>query len=196
MCDVRVRYTAGHRLKTRVGSASRNRRRGPRDLPTHGNEALDTAERQIARDKLEQKRLIKGAPWWMILLAFLGLIGFAIGMVSMPQENVVGNSGNVLQVAGGLIMAFYALRIVIGAFKESVMQGLLSIILPPYYIYTRWDRVAGLCILLAVGGAAIAAGSFLIYVVPMLQAKKTKQSLHDWHQRPAIVMVCRDTASI
>jgi hypothetical protein len=195
MCGFDTRL--GHRLKTRVGTAVVVDDEDLGDLPTHGNEALDAAERQIALDKLEQKRLIKGAPWWMILLAFLGLIGFAIGMVSMPQERVVQNSGILLQVAGGLIIAFYGLRIVITAFKESALQGLLSIILPPYYIYSRWDRVAVLFILMAVGGAALAAGFLLIYLAPMLQGKKEdKQGLRDWRQRPAIVMVCRDTASI
>ena len=116
----------GRRLKTHVGSAVEADDEDLGELPTHGVEALDKAERQIARDKLEQKRLIKGAPWWMILLAFLGLVGFAVGMVSMPQEDAMMNSGKLLQVVGSLIVAFYVLRILITAFKESVLEGVFS----------------------------------------------------------------------
>ena len=166
------------------------------DLPTHGVEALDKAERQMARDKLEQKRLIKGTPWWMILLALLGLVGFAVGMVSMPQEDVMRNSAMLLQIAGGLIVAFYFLRIVITGFKESVLDGVLSIILPPVFIYRRWDRVVGLVMLMAVGGVGLGAGFLLAWLAPKFQSNPEEVGLRNWGERPAIVMVCRDISSI
>jgi len=200
MCGYDTRL--GRRLKTRVGVAVEADVEDLGDLPTHGVEALDRAERQIALDKLEQKRLIKGAPWWMIMLALLGLVGFAVGMVSMPQEDVVENSGLLLQIAGGLIVAFYFLRVVITAFKESVLDGVVSIILPPVFMYKRWDRVAALVILMAVGAAGFGAGFLLTWLAPKFQAgeeqmqQQPPRALLDWHQRPAIVRVFHDTTSI
>jgi hypothetical protein len=186
----------GRRLKTRVGVVVEADDEGLGELPTHGVEALDKAERQIAREKLEQRLLIKGAPWWMILLALLGLIGFAIGMVSMPQEDVMVNSGMLLQVAGGLIVAFYFLRVVITGFKESVLDGVVSVILPPIFMYKRWDRVVGLVILMFVGGACFGLGFFLTWLGPKFQATDESGGQRAGLERPAIVRVFHDTTLI
>ena len=146
---------------------------------------------------MEQKRLIKGAPWWMILLALLGLVGFAVGMVSMPQEDVMQNSGLVLQVAGGLIVAFYFLRIVITAFKESVLQGILSIILPPILHGSR-GGIAWRGCSFSWWLAGLASGSVSSWSIwhRCCKPKRKQSALRDLRERPAMVMVCHDTASI
>ena len=92
MCGYDTRL--GRRLKTRVGGVEVVDDEELGELPTHGNPILDAAERELARVKLEQKRLAKGAPWWMLLLAFLGLVGFAVAMVSMPQDQAHGQLGD------------------------------------------------------------------------------------------------------
>jgi hypothetical protein len=197
MCGFDTRL--GHRLKTRVGSAVVVDEEELGELPTHGNSLLDAAERQLARDKLEQARLSKGAPWWILLLAFLGLVGFAIAMVSMPQERVMDNSGIVLQVAGGLMFLLYFFRMLIIAFKESVLQGVLALVMPPYYAITRWDRVAGVCILMFVGVSITMVGYVLIVLAPIvnkLKGDEKKASQIRFERGPAIVMVCHDTTMI
>ncbi|MHB8866384.1 MAG: hypothetical protein ACYC6N_28700 [Pirellulaceae bacterium] len=192
----------GHRLKTRLGSAVVVDDEELGDLPVHGNPVLDAAERQIARDKIEQSRLATGAPWWMLLLAFLGLVGFAVAMVSLPQESVMDNSGLVLQGAGGLIIALYGLRLLITAFKESVLQGLLVLLVPPYILYyvgSRWDRVAGMVIFIVIGGVVVGLGFVLIAVAPYVQNLKAdgeNTSLLRFERRPAVVMVCGDSATV
>ena len=151
MCGFDLRR--GHRIKTRVGSGSEMDEEDLGDLPTHGNPVLDEAERKIVRTRLEQTRLTAGVPWWMVFLALLGLVGFAVGMVSMPQDQVMRNSGYVMMVAGSLMSFFFTLRLVIDAFKEAVLQGLLALF-PPYTLYfaiTRWDRCAGLFLFIVAG---------------------------------------------
>jgi len=198
MCGYDTRL--GRRLKTLAGIAIEIDDEDLGDLTTHGVEALDRAERQIALDKLEQKRLIKGAPWWMLFLALLGLVGFAVGMVLMPQESVMINSGLALQIGGGFISFLYGLRILIVAFKESVLQGLLYLIVPFYalfYIITRWDRVAGLFILMVVGNAVVGLGFALQALSPMLQpAPDDGRAMLELPPRTAIVMVFQDTSLI
>jgi len=194
MCGYDTRI--GRRLKTRVGVSVEADDEDLGDLPTHGVEALDRAERQIAREKVDQQRLIKGAPWWMILLALLGLVGFAIGMVSMPQEDVMQNSGMVLQIGGALIVVLYFLRIVLMAFKDSVLDGVVALILPPIYLYKRWDRVVGFVMLIAVGGAAIGLGAFLTWLGPKFQAGQEDDLSRAGRERPAWVLVCRDDTLI
>ncbi len=198
MCGYDTRL--GRRLKTRVGSVEVVEDDELGDLPTHGNPVLDAAERSLPATSWSKSDSAKGAPWWMLLLAFLGLVGFAVAMVSMPQDQVMDNSGMVLQVAGGLIFVLYFLRLLITAFKESVLQGVLAVVLPPYYAFTRWDRVAGLCILMIVGLVVAGAGYLLISLAPYVhQARKSgdgKGASLQYERVPAIVLVCRDTAMI
>ncbi len=166
MCGFDLRR--GHRLKTRVGSAADMDDDELGELPVHGNPMLDFAERQIARDKLEQSRLSTGAPWWMVMLAFLGVVGFAIGMVSMPQDLVVRNSGWVLVVFGALMSVYFNLRLLIAAFKESVLQGLLVWLCPfyvLYYVVSRWDRVGPFFVLSLVGSVLISMGYVMVVVL-------------------------------
>ena len=176
MCGYDTRV--GRRLKTRVGTEVIEDDEGLGDLPTHGVAALDEAERQIARDKLEQKKLSKGAPWWLILIAFIGLVAFAISMVMLPQESVMDNSGLALQILGGVISFIYGLRMLIVAFKESALCGFLYILLPFYSLYwiiTRWDRVGGLFIMSLVGSVIYGAGVMLIALAPWVNSMGEKE---------------------
>jgi rRNA maturation protein Nop10 len=161
----------GQRLKSRVGSVSELDEDEFAALPTHGVPLLDHAERELARDKRELARLDKGVPWWMVFLALLGLLGFAIGMVMMPQDRVMETSAYVLIGAGGLLAAFFTLRFVITAFQESPLQGILNLLVPPYILYylvTRWEKVGGLLIFWAAGAAMVGGGFLLRYFAPMM----------------------------
>lgn len=159
----------GHRLKTRIGGEVEVEDDELGELVSHGHPMLDAAERQIALDKLAQKRLATGAPWWMLLLAFLGLVGFAVGMVSMPQESVMENSGLALQVGGGALAGIYFLRLIISAFMESLLLGLVCVVAAPIYVVMRWDRVVGLVIYIGVGIALFALGIGLVNLAPMFK---------------------------
>ncbi len=161
----------GHRLKQRVGTVSDLDEDEFAELPKHGNPILDHAEREIARDKVQQALLGKGVPWWMFFLALIGLIGFAVGMVSMPQDRVMETSGWVLVGAGSLLAFVFGVRILVVAFQESFLQGILYMFVPLYafyYIATRWDRVGGFVFFCLVGLAFEGGGYLLLVVAPNL----------------------------
>ncbi len=201
MCGYDLRR--GHRIKARVGTAAELDGEDLGDLPVHGVLQLDNAEREMARDKLQQKKLGKGVPWWIILLAFLGVTGFTGGMMAMPQDKVVENSGYVLIVAGSLISFFFGLRLLIAGFKESFLNGFLMVIFFPfwlYYIFSRWDRVGGLFIFLVIGNLMVAMGYGMIAaLVPFFESLKEEdkgQGLLLRQNQPAVVMVFQDTTQI
>ena len=172
------------------------------DLPVHGVHQLDEAERRLARDQIQQSKMGTGVPWWMILLAFLGVVGFAGGMIAMPQDLVVRNSGYVLIVAGALMSFFFSLQILIIGFKESVLSGILMLLFFPYWLYfvfSRWDRVAGLFLLMLFGNLMYGAGlGMVFFLVPFFDARK-EGNIHDlkmWQNQPVAVKVFHDPAHI
>ena len=46
------------------------------NLRKHGNAMLDQAERDILRNKLQEKRMERGAPWWVFLIGVILCAGF------------------------------------------------------------------------------------------------------------------------
>lgn len=195
MCGYDTRV--GRRLKTRVGTEIVEDDEDLGDLPTHGVAALDAAERQIARDKLEQKMLSKGVPWWLLLVALIGLCGFAIAMVQLPQDSVMDNSGLALQILGGVVAFIYSFRILIAAFNESATCGFLYVVFWPYQLYfivTRWDRVGGFFLMSLLGIPIYGAGLMLIALAPWINSmgkKDDKTSQLDRLPPPAIVRTLR-----
>ncbi len=200
MCGFDLRR--GHRIKTRVGAAVEFDDEDLGDLPVHGVAQLDEAERRIARDKLEQKKMGKGAPWWLILIALLGVVGFGVGMYLAPQDKVMTNSGVVLWIAGALLNFWYGLRIMIEAFKESALVGILYLVLPFYALYfviSRWDRVGGLFLLALLGTFLSVAGQLMLHFGPAMQGDKKQPggySLRELQQRPAVVMTFQDVSLV
>ncbi len=59
------------------------------NLPKHGNEMLDWAEREIIRNKLQQQRMERGAPWWVFLLGVLFCGGFVFYAVRYKPNSLV-----------------------------------------------------------------------------------------------------------
>lgn len=199
MCGFDLRR--GHRIKTRVGSAMELEDDEFGDLPVHGVPLLDEAERRIAEDKLQQQNLSKGTPWWMLLLAFLGVVGFTAGMLMMPQEQVMRNGGIILMAAGGLLAFFFSIRLLIEAFKDSVLNGLLCLIVPPYVFYfvtSRWDRVAGIFMFMILGTLLCGLGALMVaFLAPLFEGKEEQAvGLRAWQERPNAVSVIDAPAEI
>jgi hypothetical protein len=184
----------GHRIKTIVATTVEIDQEDLGDLPKHGNPVLDHAERVIARTIIEEKRLNVGAPWWMVFLAFAGVAGFVVGMVSMPQERVMDTSGWVLLAAGGLLSLFGTIRLLILAFQESAVQGLLSFFVPVYilyYVVTRWDRCGGVFVMLMGSWALLGAGYLLLALAPLFRGRGEGQQTM-LPPRPAVAVVPSD----
>lgn len=200
MCGFDLRR--GHRIKTRVGSAMELEDDEFGDLPVHGVPLLDQAERRIAEDKRQQESLSQGVPWWMLLLGFLGVVGFAAGMLAMPQEQVMRNAGIILMVAGGLLAFFFSIRLLIEAFRDSALQGLLCLIVPLYVFYfviSRWDRVGGIFMFMIVGNVIYGTGILMLFVLaPLFEGEEDGQAvgLRTWSEPPNAVSVTRTPAEI
>lgn len=194
MCGFDLRR--GHRIKPRVGSAAELEDDEFGDLPVHGVPLLDQAERRIAEDRQQQENMSKGTPWWMLLLAFLGVVGFTAGMLAMPQEKVMKNSGMILMAAGGLLAFFFGIRLLIAAFKESVLTGVLSLFVPFYALYfviSRWDRVGGIFLFIVVGNVICGTGALMLFVfAPMFEGGDEggdAVGLSGWQRAPVVVRI-------
>lgn len=57
-------------------------------LPKHGNEMLDWAEREIIRNKLQEKRMERGAPWWVYLIGVSFCVGFVAYTIRYKPDSV------------------------------------------------------------------------------------------------------------
>lgn len=160
-------FNLGRRMVTRKGPMS-----GLDDdeedyghFESHGNAMLDKAERDIARDKAEQARLSKGVPWWAYLLGLLFVCAFLFGMTRLPQDKVFLFSGVVVALLGGILGFYAGIRILILAFQESVLWGLLCLFVPFavfVFIFKNWDRTAGLFGMQIVGGIIQFVGGMII----------------------------------
>ncbi len=76
------------------------------NLPSHGNEMLDWAEREILRNKLQEKRMERGAPWWVFLLGVLFCFGFVYYAIVYKPNSLVMAGITFGSFAGFLITAF------------------------------------------------------------------------------------------
>ena len=136
---------------------------------TAGTLALEKAERDMAKEKVMQEKMLSGAgmPWWM-----LALVLFMIGSALTIAVLVVNASRRVDEAAPsnpvGLFMALMGSAlclvslgaywmIVVHAFKKMGPQGLLTLILPYgiYYVFQNAkDTWKFLAVAIVAGGIA------------------------------------------
>jgi len=161
---------------------------------------LAQAADRIKEDKLEEIKTRKqGLPAWVYFLALVGLGAFAVSMFTMPKQQAFEITGWVVVGFGGLWSTYYAIRILIVAFREGVVCGLLYLFLPPfyalYYIFTRWDRCGGLFLYSLVGIAISGVGYVLVVgVAPMMVEKASGEALLPvTPQRQVVVVMQQDT---
>ncbi|MCI0357834.1 MAG: hypothetical protein L0211_05020 [Planctomycetaceae bacterium] len=111
-------------------------------------EMLDKAAVRIEEEKEEErKKTREGMPWWVYLIGITVIAGFMIAMMLIPQETAMRVAGWTVIVLSWLVCMYSGIRILIIAFQESALQGILYLVIPFYplfYIITRWDRCGGL----------------------------------------------------
>ena len=111
-------------------------------------ETMDKAARSIEEDKEEERKKTKeGMPWWAYLIGLTVVVGFMIAMMVIPQEMAMRTAGWTVFVLSSLVCIYSGIRMLIIAFQESALQGILYIVIPLYplfYVITRWDKVGGL----------------------------------------------------
>lgn len=105
---------------------------------------LNRAETALVQEKVEQiKNVREGAPIWAILCALVVLGTLAISMSIMPRGEAFELSGWVCIIVCGIIANVCGLHLLVLAFKEDVLVGVLYLFVPFYPLYfviTRWSR--------------------------------------------------------
>jgi hypothetical protein len=123
---------------------------------------LELAQETIEVEKSEERKMrSQGAPAWVLFAALVIVCGFAASMYLLPRNQAFLYTGWGFIALGGLISFIYSIRLVIVAFQEDMVCGLLYLFLPfysLYYIATRWAKCGGLMIRAIMGGLVIGLG--------------------------------------
>jgi hypothetical protein len=180
----------GRRMETVKGVGS-----GP-DIPGgHGvtvDELLSKAARTIDEDKEEErKKTSEGMPWWVYLIGITVVVGFMIGMMLIPQGTAMRVAGWTVIVLGWLVAMYSGIRLLIIAFQEGAIHGVLYILFWPYQIYfiiMHWDKCGGFFLMNLVAGFFMAGGFGAIVMAEVLENPE-ESSLH---RRPVIQVVATE----
>ena len=159
----------------------------------HGEAADDLLARAadlLLEDKIEEKKnRAQGLPAWVYFIALTLMIGFTTAMFMIPKERAFQITGFSLVGIGALASAYFEIRILIVAFSESAVCGILCIVLSPfywlYYIFTRWDQVGGY-FLMSLGTSCVSMVGFgIVAMAPMMKEKEGGGGEALWNQIPA-----------
>ena len=138
---------------------------------------LARAARSIEEDKHEEwKKTHEGLPWWAYLVMLLGVGGFLAMMMLIPQENAMMVAGSGLVFIGWLVCIYSGVCILVTAFRESPLQGVLCLLCGPYqlvYIIMRWDQCASYFFMNLGGSVIVGLGVGVIILGGMLRGEET-----------------------
>ena len=165
----------------------------------HGASTADLMNKAavlIEEDKeAERSKTKEGMPWWVYLIGLLMVTGFVILMMVIPQQNAIAVAGLSLMGIGGLVATYAQIRMLIVAFNENVVQGLLFWFVPFYalfYIITRWDRCGGYFLMSIGGGILSGVGIGVIIVAGSMRGNDGAQLPIGERPRLASVMPWQD----
>ncbi len=141
---------------------------------------LARAAQTLEEDKEEEKKKTReGLPWWAYLVMLLGVLGFLVLMMLIPQQNAIMMAGGTLMFIGWLICVYSGIAILVTAFKESPLQGILCLFVVPgfpiytlVYIITRWDQCASYFFMNLGGTVIIFVGLGVIILGGMITAQE------------------------
>jgi hypothetical protein len=112
----------------------------------HGDAAMDLlrkAARNIDEDKeAEKKKLKEGMPWWMLGAIFLFALSTCIMLLVLPAAQAINLAMGITFLGAGVAIIYYLILLIIIAFKDRPLHGLLLIVNPgfaPLYILSRWE---------------------------------------------------------
>jgi len=111
----------------------------------------------------------------------------------MPRSRAFFLSGCVCITVCGIVASAFGLRIMIIAFKESAVTGLLYLFVPFYalfYVITRWNK-CGRFFLTSLAASAMSGFGFLLLWMSTIVSDKTEESRSPI--RPSIEVACRST---
>jgi hypothetical protein len=119
----------------------------------------------------ERKKTREGLPWWAYLVMLLGVLGFLALMMLIPQQNAIMVAAVALMFLGWLICVYSGVCILVTAFRESPLQGILCLLCGPYqlvYIIMRWEQCAGFFFMNLGGSVIIGVGMGVLMLGEMI----------------------------
>ncbi|MBC7854421.1 MAG: hypothetical protein IAF94_13390 [Pirellulaceae bacterium] len=130
-------------------------------------QALQRAANMLEDDKREERKKVnEGVPWWAWLILFCAATGLLTMMLLLPAAIATNIALGFLFGGGVLIVTYAQICVLMVAFKDNVVQGLLVLLIPGYffiYVIIKWD-LAGSLFLLWLGGWVIIGVAIVIYV--------------------------------
>jgi hypothetical protein len=106
-------------------------------------EALRRAAKQLDEDRLEEKKKYReGMPWWMMGAIFLFALGTCIMLLVLPAQQAIIIAVWVTLFGASASTTYNWILLVIIAFKDRPLHGVLLLIHPgfaPLYILSRWE---------------------------------------------------------
>ena len=149
---------------------------------------LARAARSLEDDKLEEwKKTHEGLPWWAYLVMLLGVVGFLSMMMMIPQDSAMMVAGGGLIFIGWLVCVYSTVCILITAFRESPLQGILCLLCGPYqlvYIIMRWDQCAGYFFMNLGGSVIVGLGVGVIILGGWMAGSETAMQPLTEHAAP------------
>jgi hypothetical protein len=153
---------------------------------------LKKAENQIEVDKDEERKIrTQGMPLWMLFSILSMIATFTVGMSVLPADQAFLISGYVWIGVCVALSVFYWLWLVIIAFKESAVHGLMFQFVPFYAIYyvaKRWADVGKIFIIYVTLLVLAPLGFVLIVLSPKMKKEPVREVSLLVLQPPAMVI--------
>ena len=105
--------------------------------------ALQRAANTIEEDKREEKKkLSEGMPWWGYLLLFCAMVGLLTTMMLLPSESATLAAILIILGALQLVILYCWVMIIVIAFRNSVVQGVICIFPCYAFVYgiINWNE--------------------------------------------------------
>ncbi len=151
---------------------------------------LHRAEDALKQEKVEQiKNVREGAPVWAILSALVVLGTLAVSMSLMPRGQAFELSGAVCLIVCGIIQAACGLHLLVLAFKEDVLVGVLYLLVPFYAIYfviTRWSRCRQTVIILIFASLGTLPGYGMLWLATIVPEPSPDGGILSLHVVPTL----------
>jgi hypothetical protein len=103
------------------------------------------------------------------------LVGFCVSMFMIPNDQAFRITGFTIIGISCLYSTYLNIRIIIVAFYESMVCGLLYLFLPfypLYFIFTRWSQVGGYFLLQIAAALVAGIGAGVVAMSPMMAEKE------------------------
>lgn len=186
----------GFNLQTKEQvKAARVRKAGERGFGEAAEDLLTRAAGRIQEDKAEEKKnRSQGLPAWVYFLMLAGIATFTVAMFRLPRDQAVRMAGGCVIAAGSLGSAYFGIRILIVAFRESTACGLMCLFIPFYqlfYVISRWDMCGGYFLMSIATSCISGIGWGMVAMSSLFEAKPDSQQ--SWLPPPtqyAVVAPC------